>query len=244
MDYEGENFQLTEYQIKKTVKAFNYLDKKKKGFLKLDSLGDLLRCCGYNVSLKEIEHIKEMIIENKDKEMTEEKKKETEGNEIIKEGEKREESICVNEKTTLPSVEEPSKEDEETNLTQLLNNLKNYDNFMEIEKKKEELKKQEEEHRSQFSIKEFFRIIQIPSITNEIKPPAVLEAFENFDETGDGKISIRKLRFIFQYLGEPFSNAEFDEFFNWVKTLGSVYKTDHIIYEDLLNELINKDTSL
>ncbi|CRH02478.1 calmodulin, putative [Plasmodium relictum] len=241
MEYEGEIFHLTEYQIKKTVKAFNYLDKKKKGLLKFDLLGNLLRCCGYNVSLKEIEKIKEKIIEKK---IIEKKKEKT------KEEEKREKEIIIydeNEELNNNNNQLNKNDiinDDNNNISELLNNLKNYDNFMEIEKKKEEIKKEEEENKNLFSIKEYFRIIQIPNITNEIKPPNILDSFEVFDEKGNGKISIKKLRFILQYLGEPFSNSEFDEFFEWIKTLDKVYKNDHIIYEDLLNELINKDSNI
>lgn len=36
MEYEGETFHLTEYQINKTIKAFKYLDKKKRGLLKFE----------------------------------------------------------------------------------------------------------------------------------------------------------------------------------------------------------------
>ncbi|CRG97618.1 calmodulin, putative [Plasmodium gallinaceum] len=242
MEYEGEIFHLTEYQIKKSIKAFNYLDKKKKGLLKFDLLGNLLRCCGYNVSLKEIEKIKEKIIEMK----IIEKKKEQKSNEEV---EKREKDIIIyNENDELSNNNQFSQNDitndDNNNISQLLSNLKNYDNFIEIEKKKEEIKKEEEKNKNLFSLKEYFRIIQIPNITNEIKPPNILDAFEIFDEQGNGKISIKKLRFILQYLGEPFSNSEFDEFFEWIKTLDKVYKNDYIIYEDLLNELINKDSNI
>ncbi|SCN62917.1 calmodulin, putative [Plasmodium chabaudi chabaudi] len=237
MEYEGETFHLTEYQINKTIKAFKYLDKKKKGLLKFDTkpnlslLGKLLRCSGYNVSLQEIDKIKTILKDNKIKAKS------------IETIEKREDEMIDNDMINS-QMKESNENDESNNISKLLNNLKNYDNFMELEKQREELKRKEEEEKNLFSIKEFFRIIQIPNITNEIKPASVLNAFEIFDEKGDGKISIKKLRFILQYLGEPLSNSEFDEFFEWLKTKEKVYKTDYIIYDDLLNELINKDTVL
>ncbi|KJP85607.1 hypothetical protein AK88_04777 [Plasmodium fragile] len=240
MEYEGETFHLTEYQIKKTVKAFNYLDKKKKGLLRFHLLGSLLRCSGYNVSLKEIDKIKDKIIENKIRENN------TQVNE------KRETEITAKEKdgnndTLNPKQVERTKEDDDdnnNNISKMLSDLKNYDNFIELEKQKEEKKKKEEENKNLFSIKEFFRIIQLPNITNETKPSNVLNSFEIFDEKGNGRISIKKLRFILQYLGEPLSNADFDEFFDWIKTKDKVYKKDYIIYEDLLNEMVNKDSSV
>ncbi|GAW83433.1 calmodulin [Plasmodium gonderi] len=243
MEYEGETFHLTEYQIKKTVKAFSYLDKKKRGLLKFDLLGSLLRCSGYNVSLKEIDKIKDKIVENKI----------TEKN--VQVNEKREKEILQNEENEKlndnNSASNNQKEginndedDDNNNISKLLSNLKNYDNFIELEKKKEEKKKKDEENKNLFSIKEFFRIIQIPNVTNETKPSNVLNSFEMFDEKGNGRIPIKKLRFILQYLGEPLSNVEFDEFYNWIKTKDKVYKNDCIIYEDLLNELINKDTNI
>ncbi|SCM26162.1 calmodulin, putative [Plasmodium chabaudi chabaudi] len=231
MEYEGETFHLTEYQINKTIKAFKYLDKKKKGLLKFDLLGKLLRCSGYNVSLQEIDKIKTILKDNKIKAKS------------IETIEKREDEMIDNDMINS-QMKDTNENDESNNISKLLNNLKNYDNFMELEKQREELKRKEEEEKNLFSIKEFFRIIQIPNITNEIKPASVLNAFEIFDEKGDGKISIKKLRFILQYLGEPLSNSEFDEFFEWLKTKEKVYKTDYIIYDDLLNELINKDTVL
>ncbi|VWU51897.1 calmodulin, putative [Hepatocystis sp. ex Piliocolobus tephrosceles] len=240
MEYEGETFQLTTYQIKKTVKAFKYLDKKKKGLLKFDLLGSLLRCSGYNVSLREIQNIKEKIIENKIK---------RKNKEII---EKRENEITQDEETNkldkdnLNSSNKKNNGDDDydDNMSELLDNFKNYDNFIELEKKKKEMEKKREEDKNRFSIKEFFQIIQIPNITNETKPANVLNSFELFDEEGNGKISIKKLRFILQYLGEPLSNKEFDEFFEWMKTKGKAYKNDHIIYEELLNELTNKDVNM
>ncbi|SCM24811.1 calmodulin, putative [Plasmodium chabaudi adami] len=231
MEYEGETFHLTEYQINKTIKAFKYLDKKKKGLLKFDLLGKLLRCSGYNVSLQEIDKIKTILKDNKIKAKS------------IETIEKREDEMIDNDMMNS-QMKDSNENDESNNISKLLNNLKNYDNFMELEKQREELKRKEEEEKNLFSIKEFFRIIQIPNITNEIKPASVLNAFEIFDEKGDGKITIKKLRFILQYLGEPLSNSEFDEFFEWLKTKEKVYKTDYIIYDDLLNELINKDTVL
>ncbi|SCN62844.1 calmodulin, putative [Plasmodium chabaudi adami] len=231
MEYEGETFHLTEYQINKTIKAFKYLDKKKKGLLKFDLLGKLLRCSGYNVSLQEIDKIKTILKNNKIKAKN------------IETNEKREDEMIDNDMMNS-QMKDSNENDESNNISKLLNNFKNYDNFMELEKQREELKRKEEEEKNLFSIKEFFRIIQIPNITNEIKPASVLNAFEIFDEKGDGKISIKKLRFILQYLGEPLSNSEFDEFFEWLKTKEKVYKTDYIIYDDLLNELINKDTVL
>ncbi|CXJ16222.1 calmodulin, putative [Plasmodium berghei] len=237
MEYEGETFHLTEYQINKTIKAFKYLDKKKRGLLKFELLGKLLRCSGYNVSLQEIDKIKMILKDNKIKGSN------------IGPNEKREDEIIINEdkemidnNMTNSQMKGTNENDEINNISNLLSNLKNYDNFMELEKKREEIKRKEEEDKNLFSIKEFFRIIQIPNITNEIKPAGVLNAFEIFDEKGDGKILIKKLRFILQYLGEPLSNSEFDEFFEWLKTKEKVYKTDYIIYDDLLNELISKDT--
>ncbi|EUD68915.1 hypothetical protein C922_00603 [Plasmodium inui San Antonio 1] len=237
MEYEGETFHLTEYQIKKTVKAFQYLDKKKRGLLRFDLLGSLLRCSGYNVSLKEIDKIKDKIIEKKIREKN------------AQVNEKRETEITTNERddnndTSNHKQAETNNDDDDNNISKMLSDLKNYDNFIELEKQKEEKKKKEEENKNLFSIKEFFRIIQLPNITNETKPSNVLNSFEIFDEKGNGRISIKKLRFILQYLGEPLSNADFDEFFDWIKTKDKVYKKDYIIYEDLLNELVNKDTSV
>ncbi|VTZ70905.1 calmodulin, putative [Plasmodium chabaudi chabaudi] len=197
----------------------------------LSLLGKLLRCSGYNVSLQEIDKIKTILKDNKIKAKS------------IETIEKREDEMIDNDMINS-QMKESNENDESNNISKLLNNLKNYDNFMELEKQREELKRKEEEEKNLFSIKEFFRIIQIPNITNEIKPASVLNAFEIFDEKGDGKITIKKLRFILQYLGEPLSNSEFDEFFEWLKTKEKVYKTDYIIYDDLLNELINKDTVL
>ncbi|CAG9472106.1 calmodulin, putative [Plasmodium vivax] len=244
MEYEGETFHLTEYQIKKTVKVFNYLDKKKRGLLKFDLLGSLLRCSGYNVSLKEIDKIKDKIIENKirEKNVQVNEKRETETTAKEEEGNNDTSNRKRAEKTNDDHDDDDN--DNNNNISKLLSDLKNYDNFIELEKQKEEKKKKEEENKNLFSIKEFFRIIQLPNITNETKPSNVLNSFEIFDEKGNGRISIKKLRFILQYLGEPLSNADFDEFFDWIKTKDKVYKTDYIIYEDLLNELVNKDTSV
>ncbi|SOV13024.1 calmodulin, putative [Plasmodium sp. gorilla clade G2] len=258
MEYEGEEFQLTEYQIKKTVKAFKYLDKKKKGLLKFDLLGSLLRCSGYNLSLKEVQKIKEKIIENKtvyrkkdqldEKDQQDQNPKRQDNENVNRE---QEENSSLNnidnnekEKYEIKEQNNNNNEDDNNNISKLLSNLKNYDNFMEIEKQKEQLRKQEEENKNIFTIKEYFRIIQIPDIINETKPVNVLNAFEIFDEKGNGTISIKRLRFILQYLGEPLTNVEFDEFFEWIKTLDKVYKTDYIIYEDLINELINKDSNI
>ncbi|SCQ16868.1 calmodulin, putative [Plasmodium ovale] len=264
MDYEGETYHLTEYQINKTVKAFKYLDKKKKGSLKFDLLGSLLRCSGYNVSLKEIDKIKEKIIENKitekNKDFNEKRENEVtvnEDNEKLDKNVLKSQSLDTHSNNSGKDIskgdgKDGNKEDDQEgdkdtgndNISDLLSNLKNYDNYMEMEKQREEMKKKEEENKNLFSIKEFFRIIQIPNITNETKPSNVLNSFELFDEKGNGRISIKKLRFILQHLGEPLSNAEFDEFFEWMKTKDKVFKTDYIIYEDLLNELINKDTCI
>ncbi|SOV75100.1 calmodulin, putative [Plasmodium sp. gorilla clade G3] len=256
MEYAGEEFQLTEYQIKKTIKAFNYLDKKKKGLLKFDLLGSLLRCSGYNLSLKEVEKIKEKIIENKavyrkkdeqDEQEENEKRQDYENVKHKKEENSSLDNIDNNEKEKYQIKEQNNNynnEDDNNNISKLLSNLKNYDNFMELEKQKEQLRKQEEENKNIFTIKEYFRIIQIPDIIKEAKPINVLNAFEIFDEKGNGTISIKRLRFILQYLGEPLTNVEFDEFFEWIKTLDKVYKTDYIIYEDLINELINKDSNI
>ncbi|CAA9990833.1 calmodulin, putative [Plasmodium knowlesi strain H] len=244
MEYEGETFHLTEYQIKKTVKAFNYLDKKKRGLLKFNLLGSLLRCSGYNVSLKEIDKIKEKIIENKtlEKNAQVNEKRETE----ITTNENDGNNNSSNRKQAKKTKEDNDGDDhdDDNNISKMLSDLKNYDNFIELEKQKEEKKKKEEENKNLFSIKEFFRIIQLPNITNETKPSNVLNSFEIFDEKGNGRISIKKLRFILQYLGEPLSNADFDEFFDWIKTKDKVYKKDYIIYEDLINEMVNKDTSV
>ncbi|SPJ09802.1 calmodulin, putative [Plasmodium sp. DRC-Itaito] len=256
MEYAGEEFQLTEYQIKKTIKAFNYLDKKKKGLLNFDLLGSLLRCSGYNLSLKEVEKIKEKIIENKtlyrkkdeqDEQVENEKRQDYENVKRNVEENSSLDNIDNNEKEKCQIKEQNNNynnEDDNNNISKLLSNLKNYDNFMELEKQKEQLRKQEEENKNIFTIKEYFRIIQIPDIIKEAKPINVLNAFEIFDEKGDGTISIKRLRFILQYLGEPLTNVEFDEFFEWIKTLDKVYKTDYIIYEDLINELMNKDSSI
>ncbi|ANQ09615.1 Uncharacterized protein PCOAH_00039510 [Plasmodium coatneyi] len=244
MEYEGETFHLTEYQIKKTVKAFNYLDKKKKGLLRFHLLGSLLRCSGYNVSLKEIDKIKDKIIENK---ITEKNAQVNEKREIeITTNENDGNNDANNDTLNRKEAEKTNDDDDDNNnnISKMLSDLKNYDNFIELEKQKEEKKKKEEENKNLFSIKEFFRIIQLPNITNETKPSNVLNSFEIFDEKGNGRISIKKLRFILQYLGEPLGNADFDEFFDWIKTKDKVYKKDYIIYEELLNEMVNKDTSV
>ncbi|GAB68890.1 calmodulin [Plasmodium cynomolgi strain B] len=270
------------------------------GFCSL--LGSLLRCSGYNVSLKEIDKIKDKIVENKIKEKSSQvnEKRETE----ITTNEKDANNDTSNHKQAETTNVDDDDNDNSNNISKMLSDLKNYDNFIELEKQKEE-KKKKEENKNLFSIKEFFRIIHLPNITNETKPSNVLNSFEIFDEKGNGRISIKKLRFILQYLGEPLSNADFDEFFDWIKTVSvpaerggrevymnfcvesfplhrvmstapcytlmrcddltcfpyvrhcthkiifspdrqkdKVYKKDYIIYEDLLNELVNKDTSV
>ncbi|SBO20979.1 calmodulin, putative [Plasmodium knowlesi strain H] len=181
-------------------------------------LGSLLRCSGYNVSLKEIDKIKEKIIENKtlEKNAQVNEKRETE----ITTNENDGNNNSSNRKQAKKTKEDNDGDDhdDDNNISKMLSDLKNYDNFIELEKQKEEKKKKEEENKNLFSIKEFFRIIQLPNITNETKPSNVLNSFEIFDEKGNGRISIKKLRFILQYLGEPLSNADFDEFFDWIKT--------------------------
>lgn len=194
-------------------------------------LGSLLRCSGYNLSLKEVEKIKEKIIENKtlyrkkdeqDEQVENEKRQDYENVKRKQEENSSLDNLDNNEKEIRQIKEQNNNynnEDDNNNISKLLSNLKNYDNFMELEKQKELLRKQEEENKNIFTIKEFFRIIQIPDIINEAKPINVLNAFEIFDEKGNGTISIKRLRFILQYLGEPLTNVEFDEFFEWIKTV-------------------------
>ncbi|SBS88228.1 calmodulin, putative [Plasmodium ovale curtisi] len=211
---------------------------------KYSLLGSLLRCSGYNVSLKEIDKIKEKIIENKitekNKDFNEKRENEVtvnEDNEKLDKNVLKSQSLDTHSNNSGKDIskgdgKDGNKEDDQEgdkdtgndNISDLLSNLKNYDNYMEMEKQREEMKKKEEENKNLFSIKEFFRIIQIPNITNETKPSNVLNSFELFDEKGNGRISIKKLRFILQHLGEPLSNAEFDEFFEWMKTVNMCYR--------------------
>jgi len=78
-------------------------------------------------------------------------------------------------------------------------------------------------------------------LKDAIRPEQLIESFKTYDKDGTGKLTVAQLRYVVQFYGDRFDEAEADEFIAF--TVAKCYEEgmDLIDYEFLVEKLMERD---